>query len=86
MIPLDLPKGDETRSAFYSLVAGKNEDNMLAYWSRLVFTGKGTPPETAADNQELQYLLSRNPDLVGYISESDLDADFNLKVVFKVSK
>lgn len=43
MQPLDLADGD-VRDAFYRSVVGRNRNQMRAYWSNRVFTGKGQPP------------------------------------------
>ena len=43
-IPMYLPKGAE-RDAFYGKLTGKNSNQLKAYWSKLVFTGSGQPPQ-----------------------------------------
>jgi len=82
VIPIDLPKENPTYESFYQKIANKSSDQVLAYWSRLIFTGKGAPPQVASSPEELVFLLSRNPDLIGYIPEEQVSAE--LKVVLKV--
>lgn len=82
VIPIDLPKENPAYESFYQKIANKTSDQLLAYWSRLIFTGKSAPPQVASSPEELVFLLSRNPDLIGYIPEEQVSAE--LKVVLKV--
>jgi len=47
-VPVDQNSGSATREAFSSTVLGKSSSQLKAYWSRLIFTGKGTPPKNPA--------------------------------------
>lgn len=68
-IPMDLPKGAD-RDIFYSNVTGKNSNQLKAYWSKLVFTGSGQPPKEAESAQEMVNLISKNPNLLGYVDKT----------------
>ena len=57
-------------------VMAKNE----AAWSRLVFSGKATPPKEVGNSAEVKKLVSANPNTIGYIEKSAVDA--SVKVVF----
>lgn len=65
---LDLPAG-EIRDTFYLRLLGKNSIQTRAYWSRMVFTGRARPPREVADEAELRALMSRDPNLIGYLAE-----------------
>lgn len=78
VLPLDLAKGDATRDAFYESVTNKAPDQVLAYWSKLIFTGKGIPPEVASSPEELVFLFSRNPDLIGYVPSDQVTDDMKI--------
>lgn len=45
VIPVDQEKGTPQRLAFYESVLERSESQIKSYFSRLVFTGKGSPPE-----------------------------------------
>ncbi len=53
---------------FNSKVLGKNSSQLKAYWSQLVFTGKGTPPRDVPSDAEVIKLVAENPNFVGYVS------------------
>jgi hypothetical protein len=76
--PLDLLEGDATRDEFYEKAAGRSASQLKAYWSKLVFTGKGEPPE-AVDPEELVDRLLDEPDAVGYLPGGSVPG--NLRVV-----
>ncbi|MFC6440923.1 phosphate ABC transporter substrate-binding protein [Bowmanella sp. JS7-9] len=70
--------GDE----FNEKALNKSSTQMKAYWSKLVFTGKGTPPKDAASDEEAKALVAGNPNLIGYIDASKVDG--SVKVVLKL--
>jgi ABC-type phosphate transport system substrate-binding protein len=72
--PLDQPAGTPLRDQFYQRVAGKTPPLLKAYWSKMVFTGRGLPPREAADSAAVRRAVADNPALVGYIEREALDA------------
>ncbi len=80
--PVDLSEGSATRDAFYSKVTGRQAAQVKAAWSRLVFSGKGTPPKELASAAEVKKFVAGNPDAIGYIEKSAVDA--SVKVVLSV--
>jgi ABC-type phosphate transport system substrate-binding protein len=77
---LDQPESNPNRELFYTKVAGKSAAQVKAAWSRLVFSGKGTPPKEIANSAEVKKLVSSNPNAVGYIEKSAVDS--SVKVLF----
>ncbi|WP_016955383.1 hypothetical protein [Catenovulum agarivorans] len=80
--PLNQDEGMTARETFNEKICKKNASQYKAYWSKLVFTGKGTPPKDAGDANAVKALISSNPNMVGYIDSSLVDA--SVKVVFKL--
>lgn len=80
-IPVDQNKGSAVRDAFFASVLGKSEQQVKSYWSRLVFTGKGTPPKEVGDSAAVLKLVATNPNTIGYIDAALVDA--SVKVVHK---
>lgn len=60
-----------TVDAFTSGVVGKSSSQYKAYWSKLIFTGKGTPPEALDSEQAVIDFVSANADAIGYVDSRD---------------
>lgn len=81
-IPLDQPESSPLREEFYTKVAGKSASQAKSYWSKLSFTGKGTPPKEGKSNDDIKKQVADNPNLVGYIEKSAVDS--SVKVLYAV--
>ncbi len=66
---------------FNEVICKKNPSQYRAYWTQLVFTGKGTPPVDAGNDKAVKDLIAANPSMIGYIDASAVDA--SVKVVYK---
>lgn len=71
---LDLPLGSPLRDDFYSTVAARSPALMKAYWTKMVFTGRGQPPRELPNSAAVRRTVAENPALIGYIDRSALDA------------
>jgi ABC-type phosphate transport system substrate-binding protein len=71
---IDQPVGSNTRDEFYARVASKSPALLKAYWSKLLFTGRGQPPREVDGNVAVKKLVAETPGLIGYIDRSALDA------------
>ena len=80
-IPIDRSEGSAIRVDFVSKVLGKDENQLKAYWSRLIFTGKGVPPKEVETDAQVKDIVSRNPDAIGFIDTGAVDG--TVKVVAK---
>lgn len=81
-VPINQNEGAAAREAFNVAVCKKNASQYKAYWSQLVFTGKGTPPKDGGDDAGVKALVAANANMIGYVDASAVDA--SVKVVFKV--
>lgn len=72
-LPLTYEQGDSTREAFNNTVLKKSESQYSAFWSKLVFTGRGTPPESVSTQEEMVKLVGTNPNTIGFVDESFVD-------------
>lgn len=79
-MPVEL-KQSQFRDEFYQIIAGKSTKQLMAYWTTLVFTGKGRPPKTY---KELAPLLEKVTSQTNYITylDSELVTD-KMKVVYR---
>ena len=80
--PVDQPESAAIRETFYTKVTGKNSAQVKAAWSRLVFSGKATPPKEVGSSAEVKKFVAGNPDAIGYIEKSAVDG--SVKVVLTV--
>lgn len=77
--PIDQADGSAIRGEFYKKVADKDAAQAKALWSKLVFTGKATPPKEVASSADVKKAIAANPKGIGYIEKSAVDA--SVKVV-----
>jgi ABC-type phosphate transport system substrate-binding protein len=80
-VPIDQPEGSLARNEFYARFAGKSAAQIKAFWSSIIFTGRGQPPKEVADNLEMRKRISEDPSAIGYIDENMLDD--SVKVVLQ---
>lgn len=81
-VPINQDEGKPARGEFYQKVCAKDEGQYRAYWSQLIFTGKGAPPKDGGDDAAVKELIAKNPNLIGYVNESVVDA--SVKVVLRL--
>ncbi len=62
----------EIRQDFDEAVLGRSSSQVSAYWSKLVFTGKGIPPKEVGSDAEVIDLVSKNPSVIGYINRASV--------------
>ena len=79
---LDQPESAAVRELFYTKVTGKSAAQVKAVWSRLVFSGKATPPKEIANSATVKKMVAANPNTVGYIEKSAIDS--SVKVILTV--
>lgn len=79
---IDQPETAEIRQMFYAKVTEKTPIQVKSIWSRLVFSGKATIPKEVSSSDEVKKQLAANPDAIGYIDKSAVDA--SVKVLFAV--
>ena len=81
-IPLTFETGNGLRDTFNKDVLGKSESQYSAFWSKLVFTGRGTPPEMISNEEEMLTLVATNPNTIGFIDESKVDGSVKIVGTF----
>jgi ABC-type phosphate transport system substrate-binding protein len=73
-VALDQPLASPLRDEFYQRVANKSPALLKAWWSKMVFTGRGQPPRELPDSAAVRRQVADNPCMIGYIDRSALDA------------
>jgi ABC-type phosphate transport system substrate-binding protein len=72
--PLDLKEGSGLRDEFYTKVTDKNPGQVKSFWSKQMFSGKGSPPRELASAAEVRRAVAGDPSAIGYIDRASLDA------------
>ena len=79
--PIDVAGASNTRREFYAKVVGKDEVQVKARWSRLIFTGKvAAPKELPSD--EVVKAVAADPKAIGYVDRSFVN--MTVKIVYTV--
>lgn len=81
VVPMSLLESTPSSASFNNVVLKKSASQLKAYWSKLVFTGKGTAPKELASEDEMVKLVATNPNLIGFVDVTKVDA--SVKVAFK---
>ena len=73
VVAVDQLIGSPERDEFYYKVTAKTRPLVKAYWTKMIFTGRGQPPKEVAGSAAIRKLVADNPGLIGYIDRSALD-------------
>ncbi|MET1077247.1 MAG: phosphate ABC transporter substrate-binding protein [Pseudomonas sp.] len=79
---VDQKDWNATKEKFYGSVANKNESQLKSYWSGLVFTGKGQPLASVADDAAVIAHVAGQADAIGYVDAAAVTDQ--VKVLFKL--
>jgi ABC-type phosphate transport system substrate-binding protein len=82
VLPLDQAPDSAVRSTFYRALVGKSVAQVNAYWARLLFTGRATPPRVLPTPAAILKAVRENPDAIGYIESDHVPTD--VKAVFSL--
>ena len=80
-LPVNQNEGSTVRAAFEEKVLKKTPSQVNAYWTQLIFTGKGTPPKDVGADMDVKKLVADNPNIIGYVDSSAVDS--SVVVLFK---
>ena len=67
---IDMVDDSNIKREFHNKVTHKNASQLQAYWSRLIFTGKGKPPHTVRTPELILSLVGSKANAIGYIDEA----------------
>ncbi|PAJ73026.1 phosphate ABC transporter substrate-binding protein [Pseudoalteromonas sp. NBT06-2] len=80
-LPLNAAKSMNSRDEFNKAVIGRSSSQVNAFWSKLVFTGKGNMPRELSSDAEIISTISSNQGAIGYIDSGSITGD--VKVIAK---
>ena len=81
-LPLDQAMHTTERAIFYRKLVNRRVAEINAYWARLLFSGRASPPRSMIDSDEILRTVRNNPGAIGYIDEDQVDQ--TVKVVFRL--
>jgi len=71
--PIDQGEGSAARDEFYLKFAGKSPAQIKAFWSKIIFTGRGRPPPEVSNGVEVKKFIAKHPGAIGYIDQKLVD-------------
>lgn len=80
-IPLEI-KNNPLRKGFYQYITKKTPTQLKSYWTTLIFTGKGKPPKTFSDKDELVDYMKKHEGSVTYLHSSEVTP--LMKVIYQI--
>lgn len=72
-VPFYLAQGHEAREEFNKKALGKSSSQLKAYWSKLIFTGKGTPPDALGSVDDVIAKVASDPEAIAYIDAASVN-------------
>jgi hypothetical protein len=77
-VAIDQPESSALRAEFYRRLVNKNLNQINAYWSRLIFSGRTAPPLQASSSAEVTSWLETSTTSVAYMDRSQVDKRFRI--------
>ncbi len=81
--PIDQPESSALRAEFYRKLVNKDVNEINAYWSRLIFSGRTSPPLQAASVADVTVLLLGRPSGIAYVERAQLDKRLRIVMEFQ---
>ncbi|KAA3623522.1 MAG: phosphate ABC transporter substrate-binding protein [Proteobacteria bacterium] len=73
LVPLDQAEASPAHDSFYREYLDKSPAQIKAHWTKLIFTGRGQPPRSATNDDEVIDVVATNPGTIGYIDSGNVD-------------
>lgn len=82
VVAVDQSEGNASRNVFYTKVVQKEPSQLTAYWSRLIFTGKGTPPKQVGGDADVAEAVLDDESALGYVDSTAIIE--GVKVIYTI--
>jgi ABC-type phosphate transport system substrate-binding protein len=73
--PINSVASYSSRDQFDSNILGRSSAQVSAYWSKLVFTGKGIPPKEVENDAAVIAIVVNNQNAIGYVDSAAVTGD-----------
>ncbi|MBQ4844036.1 MULTISPECIES: hypothetical protein [unclassified Pseudoalteromonas] len=80
----DYKKESQIRSSFLSAITGRPISQINAYWSRVRFSGKASPPQIFDDVVSILDKVANTSNAIAYVPAHTVT--HNVKVVYKIAQ
>ena len=81
-LPVDLAANSSIREVYYEMLINKTVAQVNAFWSRLLFSGRATPPRVLPDTQAVIHFVIQNKNAIAHVASESWDDTG--KVVFRL--
>lgn len=81
-LPIDQPESSPVRADFYRRLVNKDLNEINAYWSRLIFSGRTSPPLQASSSADVIVWLLGQPGGVAYVDRMQVDKRLRIVMEF----
>ncbi len=86
VVKLDAPSSSKVRENFYQSLVQMSLPEINAYWARLMFSGRATPPMQVPKEQDVIKLVASNSNAIGYVLKSSSgELNDDVKTIFVIS-
>ena len=82
VLRLDQAPESPERAEFYRGLVNKSVAEVNAYWAKLLFTGRASPPQVVGNSRAVLAAVRDNKSAIGYVDSADVDD--SVKVVARV--
>ncbi len=72
VLPVNQVPSSGARGSFDTDTLGRSSTQIAAYWSKLVFTGKGIPPKELDNDAAVLAIVADNPNAIGYVDRASV--------------
>ncbi|MFD2166562.1 phosphate ABC transporter substrate-binding protein [Thalassotalea euphylliae] len=79
---LSLPDSVATTEDFRQKALSKSNSQFKSYWSKLAFTGKGTPPKEIANDGAMIDAVKSDPNAIGFVDSNSVTGDVKVVATF----
>ena len=81
-VPIYLATGHSARDKFNKKALGKSSSQLKAYWSKLIFTGKGTPPDALGSVEDVIKMVAGEAGAIAYIDADKVTDEVKVVVTY----
>ncbi len=82
VMPLDIKGDSPLRKSFYRALLDKSLAEINAYWTRLIFSGRTSPPLMLDNASQVVEKVAHDPTVIGFVSNSSLER--SVKAVYRL--
>jgi ABC-type phosphate transport system substrate-binding protein len=82
--PLDNKGESPDRQNFYKKLLNKSLAEINAYWARLIFSGRTSPPLPLDTSSQILEKVAHDPTAIGYVERNNVNG--KVKVVFSLAE